>query len=310
MPPRPQSIPTDLVARAFSTDEAARVGVSKRRLQGQQIRSLGRSLHCDALTPVSWEAKVCGWLSVLPEEAALYGRSAARWWGVPMPDDSAVVHIVVPSGDTKPRKRPGLRPHSGSAPVTVVRGVRVTIPAHTFLDLAAERDAQLLVVVGDDLLTRSLVTREDLDHVVGEATGARGVVLARQIVPMLRTGVDSPRESILRWRMLEHGLPCPVVNPEVYDDAGGWLARPDLAYPELRIAIQYEGDGHRTSRKRWQQDIMRDEVMRDHGWEIIRVTAAQLRRPWQLCELIRRRMHAQAQRLGLVLDPVSLTVVG
>lgn len=169
MPPRPQFIPTDLVARAFSTDEAARAGVSKRRLQGQQIRSLGRSLHCDASTPVSWEAKVRGWMSTFPDQAALYGRSAARWWGVPMPDDSAVVHIVVPRGDTKPRERPGLRPHP---------------------------------------------------------------------------------------------------------------------------------------------DTMRDEVMRDHGWEIIRVTAAQLRRPWQLCELIRRRMHVQAQRLGLVLDPVSLTVVG
>jgi len=310
MPPRPQPIPPELVARAFSTDDAARVGVTKRRLQGRQIRSLGRSLHCDASAPVSWEAEVRGWMSILPDKAALYGRSAARWWGMPTSDDGAVVHVVVRQGAIKPRKRPGLQPHSGGGPVTVVRGIRVTTPAHTFLDLAADGDPHLLIMAGDDIVGRNLATLEEIYDVVHEATGRRGIVLARQVAPLLRTGVGSPMESILRWQMLEHGLPCPVVNPEVYDDVRGWLARPDLAYPELKLAIQYEGDVHRASRKRWQQDIVRDEVMRDHGWEVIRVTAAQLRRPWQLCQLIRRRMRAQAQRLGLVLDPVSLTVVG
>ena len=52
----------------------------------------------------------------------------------------------------------------------------------------------------------------------------------------------------------------------------GLIARNDLAYPELRIAIEYEGDGHRTDRTQWRRDIRRQRELEDLGWIVIRLT--------------------------------------
>jgi len=44
----------------------------------------------------------------------------------------------------------------------------------------------------------------------------------------------------------------------------------DLAYPHLRIAIEYEGDQHRTDPRQWQRDIEKHELLADLGWRVIR----------------------------------------
>lgn len=51
-------------------------------------------------------------------------------------------------------------------------------------------------------------------------------------------------ESLLRAAILAAGLPEPTINSRVLDESGGWLARVDLAYPDRRIAIEYQGDHH------------------------------------------------------------------
>lgn len=48
---------------------------------------------------------------------------------------------------------------------------------------------------------------------------------------------------------------------------------PHLAYPDLRIAIEYEGDHHRTDRIQWSHDIERERWVCQEGWDYIRVTA-------------------------------------
>ena len=79
-------------------------------------------------------------------------------------------------------------------------------------------------------------------------------------------------ESRLRVLMALAGLPAPSVNCDVVED-GGWLALSDLSYPRLKIAIEYEGDQHRTNRKQWRRDKARRRLLEDHGWLVIEVTA-------------------------------------
>ena len=69
----------------------------------------------------------------------------------------------------------------------------------------------------------------------------------------------------------------------------------------LKLAIQYEGDVHRATKKRWRADISRDEVLLDHGWDVIRVTGDDLRRPEALCHRIAVRLERQSRRLDLPL---------
>ncbi|HWS49826.1 MAG TPA: DUF559 domain-containing protein [Microbacterium sp.] len=78
-----------------------------------------------------------------------------------------------------------------------------------------------------------------------------------------------------RLMIVAAGIPEPVVQWEIRSD-GRFIARVDLAYPELKIAIEYEGDGHRTERAQWRIDIRRQRDLEDEGWIVIRLTELDL----------------------------------
>lgn len=48
---------------------------------------------------------------------------------------------------------------------------------------------------------------------------------------------------------------------------------PDMTYPEARIAIEYDGDVHRTDPRTWRRDIARKQRLEELGWRVIVVTA-------------------------------------
>ncbi len=94
-------------------------------------------------------------------------------------------------------------------------------------------------------------------------------------------------ESALRLVILEAGLPAPQVNVPVHDGDGGWLARPDLSYPQWRIALEYQGDHHRTDRRQWQVDIRRIRTLQEHDWIVLLGSANDLERPASLLRALR-----------------------
>ena len=56
-------------------------------------------------------------------------------------------------------------------------------------------------------------------------------------------------------------------------------------------AVEYEGDHHRTDRTQWHDDIRRYALLAEHGWTIIRATAADHRDPRDLIARVRRAMR-------------------
>ncbi|WP_344337947.1 hypothetical protein [Brevibacterium salitolerans] len=85
-----------------------------------------------------------------------------------------------------------------------------------------------------------------------------------------RDGVASPQETRLRLEIVAAGLPEPEVNAEVR--ANGMAYHPDLSYRRAQIALEYEGDHHRTDPQQWEHDIRREADFRAAGWEYLRVT--------------------------------------
>ncbi|RIQ24462.1 hypothetical protein [Jiangella rhizosphaerae] len=61
-------------------------------------------------------------------------------------------------------------------------------------------------------------------------------------------------ETRVRLLIVDAGLPSPEVGVNVIDHTGTWLARPDHSDPDLKIAIEYDGDHHRTDQRQWQRD--------------------------------------------------------
>jgi hypothetical protein len=138
--------------------------------------------------------------------ATVSHHSAARLWGGVVPDDG-FVHLACPN------RRPqvdGIKAHRASASgrTTTWRGLVVTTPVQTFLDLAPHLGLVDLVVLEDSLVKQKRLTPE---HLVEAATAHRGAGarLARRAAGLVRDEVDSAMESRLRLLLVLAGLPEP-----------------------------------------------------------------------------------------------------
>jgi very-short-patch-repair endonuclease len=78
-------------------------------------------------------------------------------------------------------------------------------------------------------------------------------------------------ETRLRMLLVLAGLPEPVVNLRIRDSNGDVVLRFDLAYPELKIAVEYDGRQHRADLDQWDRDQDRQDWFDDGGWRHITV---------------------------------------
>ncbi|WP_243062356.1 endonuclease domain-containing protein [Humibacter sp. RRB41] len=111
----------------------------------------------------------------------------------------------------------------------------------------------------------------------------------RDALARVRTGSASRTETWTRLTLVDAGLPEPVLDYDVYDEHGMFLGCVDMAYPELRIAIEYDGQQHRTDSRQWMKDIDRIDRLVEEGWRVIRVTSSLL---FQHPEELARRVRA------------------
>ena len=67
----------------------------------------------------------------------------------------------------------------------------------------------------------------------------------------------------------------------------------DMGWEDIKLALEYDGDHHRTDRAQFARDITRLEELADLGWTIVRVAAdtpphaviVRLRRAWDSSSL-------------------------
>ena len=98
----------------------------------------------------------------------------------------------------------------------------------------------------------------------------------RWAIIRVRASVDSAPETLLRLLLVEAGYDEPVVSYPVLVDGGKRILHPDLAWPGLKIALEYEGDGHREDKRRFRADIRRHGLFEAAGWHVIRATGDDL----------------------------------
>lgn len=234
----------------------------------------------------------------MPPRAFYFGRTAAALHQLPLPDRFAAettLHVAVPAGERRVDVLQIVAHHVrvGESDVTAWRRTAVSSPARTWCDLAACLTLAELVAVGDRLIWRRspLTTRQDLCAQIARYESRRGIRLLRTAIDMLSESADSAPESEIRVAILLAGFPPPRVNEEIRLSSGATL-HPDLSWPELRIAIDYEGDHHRTDRKQWRSDIRRFSDLHDDGWCTYRATGDDYRSPHRLLLWLARQLPA------------------
>lgn len=242
---------------------------------GRLTRGQLRWNHTAVLPDVYVEKTSTQTLAASTRAAALWvpdgvvaGRSAAALHGAAFVAADTPIDIIGRS--RRPQHGVVVRAERiGADEITRVDGLAVTTPARTALDLArhirraeaiAHLDALAAATGLDPVAVLSLARRY---------RGARGVRRARNLIPLLDAGAQSPRESWLRLLLIDGGFPRPATQIKVSD--GHRVAFIDMGWEEPRIAVEYDGDQHRSDRTQFVKDIRRYEMLADLGWLVIRV---------------------------------------
>jgi len=259
------------VSRPFTRSQAIASGMKARDLRVVGIRRLHRSVYVAADSADSPRQRTEAALHLFDEGAFASHASAARLWDLPiptLPDE----HISV----LKPKHRranPGVRCHvQRHAEVQVRHGLRVSTPVQLFVELASLLGLVDLVVLGDAMVKKGLVTPEALlEHC--SSSRLRGAKAALRAARFVRPRVDSPMESRLRMLLVLAGLPEPEVNLIIRDVDGQPLRRYDLSWPEVKVIVEYDGRHHVEREDQWESDLDRREAIDDSEWRIIVVVA-------------------------------------
>ena len=232
--------------------------------------------------------------------AALCGVTAAHLYGCECVA-SPTVHIVVPYGRAV-RSRHGLVAHHGRfipEDVEQIDGLRVLALDRVIADLLCilpwrGRASDALAVL-DQSLRLARPDHETFRKAVGarleERPDNRGTVRARGLLDLGSERAESPPESRLRLVLIEHGFPLPEVNWAITTPDGRELVRLDLAWPGLRICVEYDGWAAHAGREA--EDAARAAELRRHGWIVIRVAVGDQR---SIAEMLSALRTAFAKR--------------
>lgn len=288
MPPQSER-PRELQWQLFRGSDVRR----RRLLTAQQLRGkawirLRNDVYADARLERDHELACRAAVLRLPPTAALAGPSAACLHGVAhaaTADDE--VHVIVPP-DAGIGPRRGLRVHRARlvpGEVTVGAGLRRTSPARTAWDVAGWLDPIAAVPIVDGLLGAGLVDPGDLRELVEARQGRRGWRQVATIFDLADGAAQSPPESRLRVRLVLAGLPRPVVQYPVRLPTGPTL-HPDLAWPDYKVAVEYDGQWH-ADPDQLHRDRRRLNRLVAAGWIVLHVTARRMRHDFTtvLCEI-------------------------
>ncbi len=171
---------------------------------------------------------------------------------------------------------------------------RVARPAPAWLAACAELDLVGAVAAADWLIRLGKVTRDDLVAHAGP-WNRRGGLMARRAARLARPGVDSPKETSLRLLLVLAGLPEPACNLMIGNRTAP-IGHFDLVLDDFMIAIEYDGDHHRTDPWQWTRDIARHEAAAQAGYLIMRITHGRMARPTEVATTVHSRLVERGYR--------------
>jgi very-short-patch-repair endonuclease len=285
------TVPHELRVAPFVGTRAVSAGlISRRQLVGPTWRRLFPTVYAWGDLALDHRAWCFAAALFLRGRGVVSGRDAATLWGADVLLRGAPVEVTVPHG-VRFRPPPGLRVVRSRLPVTdlgVRAGVPVTTTRRTAFDLARRLSLVEGVTAVDAMLAAGLVTEAEIAHHAAARPGWPGLARVRKVLVLCDAGAESPQESRLRLILVAGRLPRPVTQFVVYDD-GRFVARLDLAYPDRRLGVEYDGDRHR-SRAAFRADVRRLNDLRACGWTVLRFVAADLYRPHDVVGVVRRAL--------------------
>lgn len=267
----------------WAVDVAVRSGALSQPWRGVLVDA---SRATDPLTRAAAALLACGDDAVLARQtaAAIHGCTAAA---------SPQVHVLVPYLNWVRTKSGLIVHHDRFNPEDVVtrHGLPVTELDLTISELlCTERRWVALACLDQALHGRSENDAREFVRAVKvrlvRRDDRRGVSTAKVLLALGDGGAESPQESRLRLLVVDSGFPVPVTQWPILSASGKLIYKLDLAWPELRIALEY--DGYEAHEGKEDYDAERDRRLAARGWLVIHVRKNDILEPAAFLSALRR----------------------
>jgi very-short-patch-repair endonuclease len=223
--------------------------------------------------PVELGAETAALLTMRPG-ALLCQITAARLWGLEVPRDEEIIHVLVDPRWARPRT--GIRIHRSRLIAGADRRLRerlpVCSPARALLDLVLALGDRPLDRAYDQGLIDGVVHHHDIEELLGRTGGHPGHPRLHELaVAHLATGATrSEAEARLLDLIRATDLPRPRVNQRLH----GYEV--DLHWAAARLVVEIDGYRFHSTRAAFERDRVRDARLQAAGIEVLRVTWRQL----------------------------------
>ncbi|MDQ4132611.1 MAG: type IV toxin-antitoxin system AbiEi family antitoxin domain-containing protein [Actinomycetota bacterium] len=289
---------------AFHRHQVLAVGFTPRMIQRRLESGLWVTVHPGvyrvASAPPSWEQRLMAACLAGEPTAVASHRAAGALWTLHGLERG---RIEITVADTKRSRLRGVLLHRTLAlprsAVTTAKGIPVTRPARTLIDLAAVLDGDCLEEALDSALRQGLTFVRHLRRCL-ETLGSSGRLSTETLGALLEARAggrpsENPKELEMARMFVAAGLPSPELQYELHD-RDRFIARFDCAYPPGRIAAEYNSYQHHHGRQAWDRDQTRDNRATAHDWLIFGFTDADLHDPQRTeVENLRRAYDARAR---------------
>ncbi|ORV52784.1 hypothetical protein AWC05_25360 [Mycobacterium florentinum] len=198
--------------------------------------------------------------------AALYGFDT---------EGVSCVHILDPGVRMRPSV--GVMVHQRiGAPLRRVEGRLATAPAWTVIEVARMLRRPRALATLDAALYVGACTRGELEAVIREHKGRRGIVKVRELTGHADGRAESPMESEARLVFVDNRLRMPELQYSIVDHYGRcW--RVDFAWPDAMVIAEYDSIEWHMSREAFVHDRLKTARLQECGWTVIPMTVNDIR---------------------------------
>ena len=260
-----------VVGEVFRGSEALRDAA----LTEYQLRRWYRPIFRDVYVPKHYEPplsdRIVGAWLWSRRGAVVAGVAAAALHGAAWIDVDTPIELI--GTNARPQRGLVVRDETlESDEITRVRRLPVTTVDRTAFDLGRHLPRGEAVARLDALMRVTPLSIGDVSSLAQRHKGARGLRNLSAALSLVDGGAASPTETWLRLLLLDAGLPKPTSQIPLVRGRR-LVAVFDLGWEEYKVAAEYDGDYHRSDRRRFVKDIDKIGVAEDEGWIVIRVVS-------------------------------------
>lgn len=285
-----------LVPGPFRGSEALEHG----RLSRHQLRTHYRPVFPDvylpkAVVPTLRQRTIAAYLWS-QRDGVVTGLAAAAFHGSKWIDQAVDVEMLY----RNPRAPRGIvvrREFLLEGEFRIAHGMALTAPARTCFDLARQGDVGTAVARVDALGRVATLDMSHVSRIAERHPGVRGLRQLETVLSLVDIGAESPKETWLRLVLVRAGLPRPQTQIPVYDgDDDRPFAYLDMGWRDWLVAVEYDGDQHRSDRWQYVKDIRRRERLERMGWIVVTVVAED--RAQEVVRRVRDALDSRVQSPG------------